>query len=244
MIWDWEFAAEITPVLLQAMLVTIGATLSAFVVALVAGLGLALLRFSSPLRRPKRGIGWRLLGGVVEFVRTTPILVQLYFAFYVLPLAGVTLPAFAVGTIVLGLHYATYLSEVFRAGIESVGRPQWEASRALNHSRRHLWGAVILPQAVPPMLPVLGNYFIALLKETPLLSAITIIEMLSRAKMIGIEYYRYLEPLTIVGILFILLSVGGALGIRGLETWNLRRFTKGRSTTRRAATDPKGIAIP
>jgi polar amino acid transport system permease protein len=243
MIWDWEFAVEIMPILLQAMLITIGATLAAFVVALLAGLGLALLRFSSPLQAPKRGIRWRLLGGAVEFVRTTPILVQLYFAFYVLPTVGITLPPFVVGMLVLGLHYATYLSEVYRAGIESVARHQWEAGRALNHSRRHMWGRVILPQAVPPMLPVLGNYFIALLKETPFLSAITIVEMLARAKIIGIEYYRYLEPLTIVGILFIVLSVAGAFGVRGLESWNVRRLSQGRTSARRARPEPKGAPL-
>ncbi len=217
MIWDWEYAAEVTPALLQAAIVTLQATLAGFSVAAVLGLLLAILRFTRPTSEVREGWFKRILGWVVEFIRTTPLLVQLYFLYYVLPVFGVTLSAFTVGTIGLGVHYATYLAEVYRAGIEAVPKGQWEASRALNHSTRHTWGRVILPQSVPPMLPVLGNYFISMLKETPLLAAITLIEMLSRAKLIGIEHYRYLEPLTIVGVLFILMSLTGSLGVRVLE---------------------------
>ncbi len=239
MVWDWSFAIAITPALLQAAVVTIQATLAGFAVAAVLGLLIAMVRFVRPTLNRKEGWGRKFLGWFMEFIRTTPLLVQLYFLFYVLPIAGITLPAFVVGTIGLGVHYATYLSEVYRAGIEAIPRGQWEASRALNLSPAHTWFRVILPQSVPPMLPVLGNYFISMLKETPLLAAITIIEMLGRAKLIGIEYYRYLEPLTIVGVLFILMSILGALGVRAIE----KKVDKGRPGSASARKASKGMVV-
>jgi polar amino acid transport system permease protein len=96
---------------------------------------------------------------------------------------------------------------VYRAGIEAVPRGQWDASSALGFSRAHIWRAIILPQAIPRVLPVLGNYFIAMFKDTPLLAAITVAELLQNAKIIGAESFRYLEPLTLVGVIFLILSL-------------------------------------
>ena len=208
---DWQFAVDILPQLLRAMVVTIEATIVGFSVAVAIGLILALARRSSfwLLARPASII--------VEFLRTTPLLAQLFFLFYVLPRYGVRMPAFAVGVIGLGLHYGAYTSEVFRAGIEAISRGQWEAATALNFSHRHTWTRIILPQAIPPMIPALGNYFIAMFKETPLLSAITVVEMFQQAKIISSQTFRPLEPFTLVGVLFFLLSYPSATFIRKLE---------------------------
>src|SRR5690606_13471664 len=100
------------------------------------------------------------VAGFVEFVRSTPLLIQLYFLYYVLPDYGLSLSPFATGVIALGVHYACYTAEVYRAGIEAVPRGQWEAARALNLSPAATWRHVILPQAVPATLPMLGNYLI------------------------------------------------------------------------------------
>jgi len=115
------------------------------------------------------------------------------------------------------LHYSTYMSEVFRSGIDAVPAGQWEAAKALNFGKRRTWTNIILPQAVPPIIPVMGNYFITMFKETPLLSAITLVELLQTAKAIGSGSFRYLEAFTLVGILFFLLSYPSSLLVGRLE---------------------------
>jgi polar amino acid transport system permease protein len=209
--WDWNFAWSIVPQLLEALKVTVTSTFVAFFIATVAGLLLAIFRRSTskPLSL--------LTGGFVEFVRSTPLLVQLYFIFYVLPVFGVSLSPFTAGVIGLGLHYSTYLSEVYRSGIDSVPRGQWEAAVALNFSKLQTWIRIIVPQAIPPVIPVLGNYLIVMFKETPILSAITLMEILQTAKTIGSTSFRYLEGFTIVGLMFLLLSYPSSLLFRRLE---------------------------
>jgi polar amino acid transport system permease protein len=213
-IWDWDYTRDILPDLLRGLVVTVQATLVGSVVALLLGLVFALLRRSS-LRAVRI-----VTGAFVEFIRSTPLLVQLYVLFFVLPTVGITLSGFQAGVIGLGVHYATYTSEVYRAGIEGVPRGQWEAATALNLPASRVWRSVILPQAIPRVLPALGNYVIAMFKETPLLSAITVLEMLAIAKGLGSQTFRYLEPLTLVGLLFLLVSLPASLTVRRLE----RRF--------------------
>lgn len=212
--FDWSFAWEILPQLLSALQVTALATALGMAVAAVLGLVWVLLR-----RTHVRFVAW-LTGYWVDFLRSTPLLVQIYFLYYLLPDAGVRLSAMVTGVAALGLHYSAYLSEVYRAGIEAVPRGQWEASRALGLTVPQTWRLVILPQATPPMIPAAGNYLIAMFKDTPMLSAITVIELLQRAKMIGSEHFRYLEPLTLVGVLFLMLSLFASVGVR----WSERRF--------------------
>jgi len=208
---DWKFAWSILPELLSGLLVTLKASLVGFAIAAVLGLVFALARRS----RSK----WvsAPVGGLVEFVRSTPLLVQLFFFFYVLPQYGLRFPAFLVGTFALGLHYSTYTSEVYRAGIDAIAKEQWEASTALNFSMTRTWVGVILPQAIPPMLPALGNYLIGMFKESAQLAAITVVELLQTGKIIGSHTFRYLEPITLVGILFFALSYLSALALRQFE---------------------------
>src|SRR5690606_8716347 len=150
--WDWGFVAEITPTLLSGLKLTLLVTLLSAGVAAALGLVLAIAR-----RSPNRLVA-RPTGALVEFIRGTPLLVQLYFIFYVLPDAGILLPPLVAGVIGMGLHYATYTAEVYRAGIENVARGQWEAARATNLTLRQTWVHVIIPQVVPPMIPALANY--------------------------------------------------------------------------------------
>jgi polar amino acid transport system permease protein len=117
----------------------------------------------------------------------------------------------------LGLHYSTYLSEVYRSGIDNVPRGQWEAAKALNFSKLRTWTSIIIPQAILPMVPVMGNYLIGMFKDTPLLSAITLVEILQTAKVIGAQSFRYLEPITMVGVIFLILSYVSSLGVQWLE---------------------------
>lgn len=213
MFWDWSYTWEIVPILAEASLVTIQATILGFILAAVVGLVLAILRMSPSW--------WIALpaAGFVEFVRSTPLLIQIFFIFFVLPEFGITLGALTAGILALGLHYGSYCSEVYRAGLENIPRGQWEASIALNLSPYHTFRDVIIPQAVPPVVPALGNYFVALFKETPLLSAIAVLELMQTAKILGSETFRYTEPITLVGLYFLVFSLVAAALVRRLEHW-------------------------
>lgn len=219
MTWDGAFAMEILPALLRGLLVTVLAVLPGMALALVAGLGLELAR-----RSRRRAVSWPARAGA-EFVRGTPLLVQLYFLyFFLLPALGWGTGPFLCGVLGLGLHYATYVAEVYRAGIEAVPRGQWEAARALDLPPATMWRRVILPQAVPPIVPALGNHLVAMFKDTPLLSAITVVEVLRTAQILGAERFRYVEPFTLVGLLYLAVSLLAGSGISRLEErWGVAR---------------------
>jgi polar amino acid transport system permease protein len=216
-LWDWGYTWQILPELARAALITIEATLLGFALAAVLGLVFALLRLS---RNP-----WiaHPTTGFIEFVRGTPVLIQIFFMFYVLPQFGITMPALLTGVLALGLHYATYCSEVYRAGLENIPRGQWEAATALNLTPYRTFKDVIIPQAIPPIAPALGNYFIAMFKETPLLSAIAVVELMQTAKILGSFSFRYLEPMTLVGAFFLAMSLIASLLNQQVERWLRRR---------------------
>lgn len=209
--WDWEFAWEILPRVWNGMLTTIAATLVGIVLALVLGLVLALGR-----RAESRWVSWPF-AAVIDFIRSTPLLIQLFFVFFALPEFGIVLDAFPALVIGLGVHYGTYASEAYRAGIEAVPKGQWEAAIALNLGPQTKWAKVILPQAIPKVIPALGNYFVAMIKDAPLGSSIGVAGVLFAARSIGSQTFQYVEPMTIAGILFLLVSVPAALFVGFLE---------------------------
>ncbi|HEX5119129.1 MAG TPA: ectoine/hydroxyectoine ABC transporter permease subunit EhuD [Pseudonocardiaceae bacterium] len=212
MIWDWSFAWSILPQLLKGLLVTFEATILGSIVAYILGLVFAVIR------RSRIPVLSQVVWLFVEFVRSTPLLVQLYFLFFILPdIIGVTLSPLVTGVLGLGVHYATYTSEVYRAGIDAVPRGQWEAATALSLPRGRVWTSVILPQAVPRVLPALGNYAISMLKETPLLLSISVLELVGQAQAAGSEAFRYVEPFTIAGVFFFILSYPASVLVRRLE---------------------------
>ena len=212
-LFDWQFALEILPQLARAAVVTIEATILGFALAATLGLVLAILRMS---RNPWVSV---ITAGFVEFIRSTPVLIQIFFLFFVFPRFGVVIPALTAGVLALGIHYACYCSEVYRAGIQAIPRGQWEAAVALNLSPWRTYRDVIIPQAIPPVVPALGNYLIGMFKETPLLSAIAVLELMQTAKIIGSETFRYLEPITMVGVFFLVMSLVSAAGVRRVEAW-------------------------
>ncbi len=220
MFWDWSFTWEILPLLAQASVITVEATLLGFLIAAVLGLLFAIGRLYGPawLSVP--------LTGLIEFIRSTPLLIQIFFIYFVFPEFGLTLGAMTAGVLALGIHYATYCSEVYRAGLANIPRGQWEASLALNLPALQTFRDVIIPQAIPPVVPALGNYLVALFKDTPLLSAIAVLELMQTAKIIGSENFRYTEPITLVGIIFLLFSLVAAALIRLVESWLNRRIMR------------------
>lgn len=217
--WNWAYTFEILPKLMRAAIVTIEATLLGFVLAATLGLVLALVRLAIPRT------AW-LISVAVELIRSTPLLIQIFFIYFVLPNFGIVLDAFAAGVLAIGVHYAAYCSEVYRAGFDNVHRGQWEAAVALNLDSWTTFRDIIIPQAIPPVIPALGNYLVALFKETPLLSAIAVLELMQTAKIIGSETFRYTEPITLVGLFFLVMSLISATGIRFVERLIGRRIMR------------------
>lgn len=216
--WKWDFAWQITPRLLEATLNTLMAAGIGYAIALVLGLGLALAQRTpwAPLTLAVREM--------VEFIRSTPLVLQIFFVFYVGPQFGLRLSPWTAGMIAIGLHYAAYLSEVYRAGIEAVPRGQWEACRALNMSTRDTYLRVIIPQALPPSIAGMGNYLVGIFKDTPMLSVIGVAELMHAANAIGAENYRFLEPFTLVGLIFLAISLPTAGLVRLFEQRVRRRM--------------------
>lgn len=204
--WDFEFTYEAMPDLLSGLLTTIQLTLIGYSIALVLGLLVAVVR-----RTPIIG---GLVHFVMEFIRTTPLIIQVVFVFLMTP---ANISAFTVGVVVLGVHYAAYTAEVYRSGIEGVAKGQWEAARALSLPTGRTWGAIVLPQAIRKVIPALGNYLISMFKDTPLLFAIGVTELLTEAQRVGSESFRVVEAYTLVGFLFLAVSVPAAIIIRRLE---------------------------
>ena len=208
---NWTFAWSILPILLIGLEVTIKATVCGFLLAMILGLPLALLRGV-----PFRIISWPTLV-LIEFIRDTPLLVQVYFVYYVLPDYGLIFSAFLTGTIALGIQYSAYTAEVYRAGLEAIPRGQWEAAKALSLQTRRIYRDIVIPQAIPRIVPAMGNYLISIIKDTPILSAVTVLEVLNVAKIIGDRTFRYLIPLSMVGALFLILTVISSVLVRYIE---------------------------
>lgn len=221
--WSWETFSRALPFVLDGLWVTVTLTITAFLFALVFGFVWTFLK-----RVPNRPFNW-VITWVMEFIRSTPPLVQLFFIYYAwpeIPVVGATLSPMISAILGLGIHFSTYIAEIYRSGIESVENGQWEASRALNFSTMDKWKKIILPQAIPPTIPMLGNYFIIMFKEVPLASTISVVGIMHMANTFGSRNFAYLEPLTIVGIIFLLLSYPSAVLIKKLEIKMNTRFDK------------------
>ncbi|KAA1183077.1 ectoine/hydroxyectoine ABC transporter permease subunit EhuD [Rhizobium tropici] len=205
------FALSVLPILLIGLRTTILAMFVGFVIALIVGLAFALLR-----RSMLALVSWPAIA-VIEFLKNTPLLMQLFFLYFVLPQYGIVLPAFWTGCVALGLQYAAYMSEVYRAGLEAIPKGQWEAATALNVSKVRAYGVVVIPQMVPRITPAIGNYLVSMMKDTPILSTITVVEMLNLANRIGDRTFEYLVPLSVVGLIFLALTSFCSAVLRGIE---------------------------
>ncbi|MFH8572712.1 ectoine/hydroxyectoine ABC transporter permease subunit EhuD [Streptomyces sp. NPDC017993] len=211
MTFDWSAVGDFLPTFWKGVLVTLQALALGSLIAFALGLVWALAQ-----RSPLKVVRWPVTA-LTEFVRNTPLLVQLFFLYYVMPEWGITLTAMVTGVIGLGLHYSTYTAEVYRAGIDGVPAGQWEAATALSLPRSRTWIAVILPQAIRRVVPALGNYVIAMLKDSPMLFAIGVLEMLGEARQFSSSTFQTVEPYTVVGIAFILIAYPASLLLRALE---------------------------
>ncbi|TIM40112.1 MAG: ectoine/hydroxyectoine ABC transporter permease subunit EhuC [Mesorhizobium sp.] len=199
------------PGLLQGAVLTIEIAILGSLLAIVMGVLAALARMYGPAP-----LKW-LATVYVEIFRGTSALVQLFWLFFVLPQFGVTLNAFLVAVLALGLNVGAYGSEVVRGAIQSVARAQWEACTALNMSRPQMLRRIILPQAFVAMIPPWGNLFIELLKSTALVSLITLSDLAFKAQQMNQNTFKTIPIFTLVLLMYLAMSLVVTIGMRLLE---------------------------
>lgn len=206
-----EFAPRYLPRLLQGVVVTLELCLTAMPLAIAVGLICAVA-----VQTKNRAALW-IVRSYVEVCRGVPLLVILYFTYFLLPPMGITLPAFWAAVIALAFNYGAYLSEVFRASIEAVEPGQHQAGMALGMHRWVIYWKIILPQAMLIAIPTVGGYFIGLLKDCSLVSVVSVVELLAQGKRIVAENFRSVETYLLIGIIYFIMSYGAAHVIRWLE---------------------------
>ncbi len=207
-------AVEYLPVLMQGVLTTIAITLAALLIATVLGLFWALLRVSgiAPLAHASRIL--------TNLIRGIPIIVVLFYMYFVLPDFGISLSAFQAGALGLGIAYSSYMAEVFRAGIDAVDVGQHEAAQSLGMSRTMLMRRVVLPQAFKIALPPYGNNLVMMLKDSSQTAVITVVELSMQSKLIAAATFKSATIFTLVALVYLVMSLPMMYGVGKLE----RRF--------------------
>lgn len=204
------------PVLLKGLVTTILLTFSALGVSLVVGLTLAIMGM-----QPIRFV--RMLSRVIiNTIRGIPIIVQLFFIYFVLPETGLSLPPFAAGVLGLGIAYAAYQAENFRGGFSSVDDQLREAGRALGMSEALLFRRIVGPLGFRMALPSFGNTTVMMLKDSSIASTITIAELTRAGQLLAISTFKNGSVYTLIALLYLLASLPLAAGVRALE----RRYAK------------------
>jgi ectoine/hydroxyectoine ABC transporter permease protein EhuD len=207
------------PQLLRGAELTIVLTVASMLIAMTVGLGLAVLSSS-------RFLAMRVLSrAYVDFFRGTPLLLQLFFIYFVFPEVGVFLSPVVAGVSALSLNYAAYLSEVYRATIDAVDEGQWEAAMTLGMSRALAFRRIVLPQAFKIAVPPFGNYFIAMFKDTALVSTITVQELMFKTDSLASTTYQYLPLYTTAFVMYFVISYPASLLVRWFERRLSRRVS-------------------
>lgn len=212
----WDLFQRALPLLEKAIVVTIGLGLSAFVLGCALGMLIALLR-NSPMRLCRA-----LAFTYVSIFRGTPLLVQILLIYFGLPHYGIVLSPIPSALVALTLFSAAYLSEIFRAGINSVEAGQWEAAASMSMGYWTSLRRIILPQALRIALPPMGSRLIALMKDTSLASSVTVMELTRVAEQLGAATFRYMEMFLMVGAIYWLINQLLTL----LQTWLEGRLTR------------------
>ncbi|WP_179403144.1 amino acid ABC transporter permease [Burkholderia guangdongensis] len=204
-------AVAYIPLLLQGALTTICITATALVIATVLGLCWALLRVSgiAPLAHASRVL--------TNVIRGIPIIVVLFYMYFVIPEIGISLSAFQAGALGLGIAYSSYMAEVFRAGINAVDVGQFEAAQSLGMSRAKLMRRVILPQALRMALPPYGNNVVMMLKDSSQTAVITVVELSMQSKLIASATFKSSTVFTLVALMYLAMSLPMMYSIGRLE---------------------------
>ncbi|NIE88270.1 MULTISPECIES: amino acid ABC transporter permease [unclassified Burkholderia] len=202
---------DFLPILLKGAIVTVEITVCSFVLSTLVGLAFALMRVSPN----------RLLSGgaaaVINVIRGLPIIVQLFYIYFVLPDLGVQLSAFQAGCIGLGIAYSAYQAENFRAGIKAIDRGQIEAAQSIGMRGAMIMRRVVLPQAFRIALPPYGNTLVMMLKDSSLASTITVAEMTRAGQLIASSTFQNMTVYTLVALLYLALSLPLVWSLRRLE---------------------------
>ncbi|MCI1007264.1 amino acid ABC transporter permease [Herbaspirillum sp. C7C8] len=210
---------DFLPIVLQGALVTVEVTICSFLLSSLIGLLLALLKVSR--LKPVALAG----ATIINIIRGLPIIVQLFYIYFVLPEIGIQFSAFQAGVIGLGIAYSAYQAENFRAGIEAVDVGQIEAAQSIGMRGPLIMRRVILPQAFRIALPPYGNTLVMMLKDSSLVSTITVLEMTRAGQMIASSTFQNMTVYTTVAVLYLMLSLPLVFLIRRLEI----RYGKGRA---------------
>ena len=198
--------------ILNGALVTVEVTAAALVLGCVLGLLIGIGRLN-----PRRRFVYGICTVYVTFIRGTPLLVQLFLLFFGLPQFDILLPAFVCGVLGLGVYSGAYVSEIVRGAIQSVDRGQAEAARSIGMSSAQSMRAIILPQAVVRMIPPLGNEFIALIKNSALVSLLTIHDLMHEGQKIISVSYRSLEVYLAIALVYLALTSAASYLLHRLE---------------------------
>lgn len=211
MIFSLDDMIGFLPSLLQGAMVTIAVSLLAFGLALVFGLLLGIARISrvAPLRA--------VVACYIQFIRGTPLLLQLFFIYYVLPYGGIVLTPFVSGALGLTLNYAAYMAEVFRAGIQAIPKGQTEAGQSVGMSRGLLMRRIILPQAFRIIVPSIGNFFVSIFKDLALVSVITMRDLMFSGQLLASATYKHFEIFAEVAVIYFLISYPTAKFVEWVE---------------------------
>jgi polar amino acid transport system substrate-binding protein len=207
----WELLRDTLPLLLSAAGMTVLLSCVSFPLAIMIGLAVAVGRlYGPPFLRP-------LLAGYVEVIRGTPLMLQLYALFFLLPKVGLALPALVAAIAGLALNYSAYEAEIYRAGLKAVPRGQFEAAVSLGLTKWQALRHVLVPQAVRIVMPPVTNDFIALFKDTSVCSVITVVELTKRYSVLALSTGRIVELAVITAVLYLVMSWPLALFSRSLE---------------------------
>lgn len=201
------------PDLLQGALTTITVSLLAYVLALIGGLVFGLARLS-PFVMVRA-----VATAYVQFIRGTPLLLQLFSIYYVLPYAGIVLSPFTSGVLGLAINYSAYMAEVFRSGIQAVAAGQREAGQSLGMSRRLLMRRIILPQAFRIVIPPIGNFFVSIFKDSALVSVITMRDLMFTGELLASATFKHFEIFAMVAIIYFCISYPVAKLVEYIEGW-------------------------
>ena len=202
--WDFSLVAENYPVLLRGLLVTVELWVPSILLGLLGGLAVALSRMSRHRWLRRAALGY------VELFRDVPVLIQLIWFFYAFPvIIGVQLSPFVAALLGLSLNTSAYCAEIFRGGIESIARGQFDGARALGMTQRALMRRIILPQVGRRMLPAFTNRAVELAKVTSLASILSVHELMYQGRLLSATYYRPLEILTTVALVYFVLIYPG-----------------------------------
>jgi His/Glu/Gln/Arg/opine family amino acid ABC transporter permease subunit len=212
-LFNLEVVGDYWQVFLRGLGLTVFLTLITMVLATALAIPLALARLSRI-----RVIRWPA-NVFVEFMRATPLILQLIYIYYVLPMTGIKLNPIVAAITGLSLHYAAYLSEVFRGGIQSIPHGQTEAALSLGLTRLTTFRKVILPQATRVVLPTLGNYLISLFKDTSLASVVTVQELMFTGQIIAARNFQYFTIYTVTAMLYFAVCYPSGLAVRKLEDY-------------------------